>query len=487
MTVLHRTEIRASAEDRFLVRDAIVDADGSEHVRFDRRYRGLPVIGGDVVVHSRRGRFQSASLTLDRALRLGTVPSLKAGEAIAIADAEFDGRHSEAPSANLVVYARGPDAKLAYEVVLSGEQEDRSPVEAHYIVDASSGEILDLWDGIETVATGGSGNSQHNGLVAIDTNFSVDNSYSMRDLTRGGGYTVDAHNLSVGYQGTVLTDADNVWGDSTDADRNTAGVDAHYGATMTWDYYQTIHQRTGIAGNGKGAMSRVHVGQDYVNAYWSDSCFCMSYGDGDGVNYAALTSLDIAAHEMSHGVMSATADLTYSGESGGLNEANSDIFGTMVEYFSDNDAYDSPDYLIGEKIYLNNPSGTKALRYMFKPSLDGASPDCYFRGIGRLDVHYSSGVGNHFFYLLAEGASVPQGFGSLKPSDLVCNGDTSLAGVGRAKAEQIWYRALTVYMTSNTRYADARTATLKATADLYGRYSAEYRAVAAAWSAVGVG
>ena len=217
----------------------------------------------------------------------------------------------------------------------------------------------------------------------------------------------------------------------------------------------------------------------------------MTFGDGDnGATILPLVALDVAGHEMSHGVTSRTAKLVYSGESGGLNEANSDIFGTMVEFYANN-ANDPADYVIGEKLFPNNADMKKAIRWMFKPSLDGASPDCYSGSIGSLDVHYSSGVGNHFYYLLAEGAVVPAGFGAgtwanLTTASMVCNGNTSLAGIGRTKAAAIWYRALTVKMTSSTNYAGARAATLSAAADLYGNGSTEYNTVAAAWSAVGV-
>src|SRR3546814_4019395 len=134
----------------------------------------------------------------------------------------------------------------------------------------------------------------------------------------------------------------------------------------------------------------------------------MTFGDGDGRSVYPLVAIDVAGHEMTHGVTSRSADLIYSGESGGLNEAISDIFGTMVEYYSNN-ASDRPDYLIGEEIFMNNAAGTKAIRYMFKPSLDGSSPDCYSSSLGNLDVHYSSGVANHAYYLMARGPQVPAG------------------------------------------------------------------------------
>ena len=182
--------------------------------------------------------------------------------------------------------------------------------------------------------------------------------------------------------------------------------------------------------------------------------------------------------------------LAYSGDAGGLNEANSDIFGTMVEYYANN-AADPGDYMIGEHLYKDNPDGTVALRWMFKPSLDGASADCWSSSVANLDPHYSSGVGNHFYYLLAEGTVVPNGFGSgtwadLTPADLVCTGPSNLVGIGRQKAEQIWYKTLTEYLTEDSTYPDARTGSLQAAADLYGEGSAEYNAVAAAWDAVTV-
>ncbi len=115
---------------------------------------------------------------------------------------------------------------------------------------------------------------------------------------------------------------------------------------------------------------------------------------------------------------------------------------------------------------------------MYNPALDGKSANCWSSTVGSLDVHYSSGVANHFFYLLAEGSNA-------SPASPTCNGST-ITGIGRAAAEKIWYRALTVYMTSSTNYAAARTATLKAATDLYGTGSTQYTTVAAAWSAVNV-
>jgi Zn-dependent metalloprotease len=206
----------------------------------------------------------------------------------------------------------------------------------------------------------------------------------------------------------------------------------------------------------------------------------MTYGDGDGTSYGPLVSLDVAGHEMSHGVTEHSANLTYSGESGGLNESTSDIFGTLVEFYAAN-ANDPGDYLIGEEFDLKNHVG---FRRMDKPSSDGSSYDCWSSGVGNADVHYSSGVGNHFFYLLAEGSGTKT-IGGVTHSSTTCNGST-VTGIGRDAAGKIWYRALTVYMTSGTNYAGARTASLNAARDLYGAGSTQQAAVAAAWSAVNV-
>jgi zinc metalloprotease ZmpA len=157
----------------------------------------------------------------------------------------------------------------------------------------------------------------------------------------------------------------------------------------------------------------------------------------------------------------------------------------MVEFAAAN-ALDTPDYLIGEEIYLSNPTNSKALRYMFNPQLEGAgrSVNCWYSGIGSIDVHFSSGPANHFFFLLAEGSGSVT-YSGVDHTSPTCNG-SSLGGIGRAKAEKIWYRALTVYMTSSTNYAGARTATINAANDLYGSGSAESAAVASTWSAVSV-
>jgi len=458
--------------DELTATSVVLDENGQEHVRFNRSHRGLRVVGGDFVIHGdASGSLRDVSSELRAEIsRLDIRPEISALDA-ANAALKLSPVKGTA-TAELIINAHERAPSLAYDVFIQHEDEN-GPFETHYLIDAKDASLQDSFSAIESAAAVGTGNSLYLGQVSIGTN-SVTGGFEMRDTTRGGFYTVNMKNRSSG--GTIFTDTDNVWGSGTTSDAASAAVDAHYGQTLTYDYYKNIHGRNGIDGAGNVGYSRVHYSQRYNNAYWSDSCFCMTYGDGDGSSFTPLVAIDVAGHEMTHGVTSRTANLTYSGESGGLNEATSDIFGSMVEFYANN-AADPGDYLIGEVIYTPTKAGD-ALRYMYNPSLDGSSANCWSSTVGSLDVHYSSGVANHFFFLLAEGSNGA----TVSPT---CNG-TTVTGIGRAAAEKIWYRALTVYMTSSTNYAGARAASLKAATDLYGAGSTQYNAVAAAWSAVSV-
>ncbi|MFF4058599.1 M4 family metallopeptidase [Streptomyces sp. NPDC001668] len=472
------------AKEKLVVKDVVKDNDGTLHTRYERTYDGLPVLGGDLVVHTPPAAQATGTLgaTFNNNRRTVSVKSTAAtfGKAAAESKALKTAKalKAEAPaaqSARKVIWAGSGTPKLAWETVVSGFQDDGTPSKLHVITDATTGAELSRFEGIET----GTGNSQYSGTVTLGTTLSG-STYQLYDTTRGGHKTYSLNNGTSG-TGTLMTDADDVWGTGSGSNTQTAGVDAHYGAQETWDFYKNTFGRSGIKNDGVAAYSRVHYSSAYVNAFWDDSCFCMTYGDGTS-NTHALTSLDVAGHEMSHGVTSNTAGLNYTGESGGLNEATSDIFGTGVEFYANNSS-DVGDYLIGEKIDING-DGTP-LRYMDKPSKDGGSADSWYSGVGNLDVHYSSGPANHMFYLLSEGS------GTKTINGVTYNSTTSdgvaVTGIGRAAALQIWYKALTTYMTSSTNYAGARTAALNAAAALYGTSSAQYAGVGNAFAGINVG
>jgi zinc metalloprotease ZmpA len=486
----HSDAVRGGDGQSFTVTGALVDPDGTSHVRMTRAYRGLPVLGGDLVVHqSATGAWKGRSQTLAKDLTLGVRPAVTAAAAQAAALAPSAANRSvtgeNVGSSRLVVDATGATPRLAYEVLTGGTQGDGTPSRLATYVDAVSGSVVRTEQQIETVD--GSGQSLYGGTVPLQLTLSG-STYQLKDPTRGNTYTTDMANKSdsLGCQlfgsncatGTLFTSPDSSFGNGSTSSRESAAVDAQYGTNQTWDYYKNVHGRNGIFGTGKGSFNRVHYGRNYANAFWDGAK--MTYGDGDGTNYGPLTSLDVAGHEMSHGVTENSANLTYSGESGGLNESTSDIFGTAVEFFAGN-ANDPGDYLVGEEFDLKQHVG---FRRMDKPSSDGDSADCWSPTVGQLDVHYSSGVGNHFFYLLSEGSGAKT-IGGVAHSSTTCNGST-VTGIGRDVAAGIWYRALTVYMTSSTDYHGARTASLNAARDLYGAGSAQYNAVNAAWAGVAV-
>ncbi|MFI5845236.1 M4 family metallopeptidase [Catenuloplanes sp. NPDC051500] len=478
----HSAAVKGSAKDRFAVFSSKKDRGGGAVVRYTRTYDGLRVAGGDVIIRTdARGDYASSSAGLGAPLTLGTKPTVTSSGAKETATGEFSGKISEAGAPELFVDASDGVGRLAWETVLTGMGADgQTPSKLHVITDARTGAVIREFDEFKTIT--GEGHGIYSGQVPIETTQSG-TSYSLIDPDHGNGRTCDMNNTTGGTC-TTFTDADNVWGNGTNANRQSAAVDAHIGASLTFEYFLDVHGRNGIFGDGRGVPSRVHYGNNYANAGWDGAQ--MTYGDGSG-NARPLVSLDVAGHEMSHGVTEnvVPGDLTYAGESGGLNEATSDIFGNMVEFFA-NAPGDPGDYDIGEMIDIRG-NGTP-LRYMYNPTLDGSSHGCWSSSTRSIDVHYSSGVANHFFFNLAEGSgATPYGTSPL------CGTAPAVTGIGRDKAEKIWFRALDSYFVSNTSYVNtttpsntARAYTLAATSDLYGLCGAEYKAVQAAWTSVNV-
>ncbi|AGK80134.1 M4 family metallopeptidase [Streptomyces microflavus] len=474
-------ELGLGATEKLVVRDVAQDRDGTTHTRYERTLDGLPVLGGDLVVQETTAgqtlsvtKASKATTAQLKAVGLTADVAPAAAEKQALGAAKAEGsKATEAENApRKVVWLGSGSPQLAYETVVGGLQHDGTPNELHVITDATSGEKLYEYQAVHN----GTGNTQYSGQVTLGTA----PSYTLTDTTRGNHKTYNLNRGTSG-TGTLFSKSTDVWGNGTPQNAETAGADAHYGAALTWDYFKNVHGRNGLRGDGVGAYSRVHYGNNYVNAFWQDSCFCMTYGDGDG-NVKPLTSIDVAAHEMTHGLTSVTAKLVYSGESGGLNEATSDIFAAAVE-FNANNSQDQGDYLVGEKIDIRG-NGTP-LRYMDKPSKDGSSKDAWYSGIGGIDVHYSSGPANHWYYLLSEGSGTKTINGV--NYDSPTSDGLPVTGIGRDKASLIWFKALTTKFTSTTNYAAARTGTLAVASELYGATSPEYAAVAHAWAGINVG
>ncbi|MFG2995821.1 M4 family metallopeptidase [Streptomyces sp. NPDC048340] len=467
--------------EKLVVREVAKDADGTTHTMYERTYDGLPVLGGDLTIHAKGGVTKSVTKATNHEIKVAdTSPAVSTeaaeSQAVSAAGAEGSKEVKASKGARKVIWAADGVPVLAYETVVGGLQHDGTPNELHVVTNAKTGAKITDWQAIET----GTGNTMYSGQVTIGTSQSGSN-FTLNDATRGGHKT---NNLNRGTSGTgtLFSGTDDVWGNGAASNLETAAADAHYGAQVTWDYYKNVHGRNGLRNDGVSPYSRVHYGNNYVNAFWDNNCFCMTYGDGDG-NAKPLTSTDVAAHEMTHGLTSVTGNMTYSGEPGGLNEATSDIFAAAVEFYANN-PQDVGDYLVGEKIDIRG-NGTP-LRYMDKPSKDGSSKDAWYSGIGSIDVHYSSGPANHWYYLASEGsgAKVVNGVSYDSPT----SDGLPVTAIGRDAASKIWFRALTTGLfRSNTNYAAARTATLQAAADLYGAGSTTYNNVAHAWAAINVG
>ncbi|WP_026451186.1 M4 family metallopeptidase [Aequorivita capsosiphonis] len=339
---------------------------------------------------------------------------------------------------------------------------------ADVYIDATTGQFIMENKRIHHANVPATGTSLYNGNVS----FTADNSagpYRLRQTADGGGIqTFDLNN------GTNYNSAVDITSSSTNFTSNNTGVQAHFGAERTYKYFSQKYGRNSYNNTGGVIKSYVSYSSNYVNAFWDGSR--MTYGDGDGVNYGPLVSLDICGHEITHGVTEYSANLVYSYQSGALNESFSDIFGESIEKF----ASGTNDWLMGDDIGAGGSGG--ALRSMSNPNAYN-NPDTYqgtywYGGSGDSGgVHTNSGVQNFWFYVLSVGKSGTNDKGN----------SYNVSGIGMDKAGAIAYRNLTVYLNANSQYSDARNGAIQAAKDLYGAGSAEEIATTNAWYAVGVG
>jgi len=506
---------------------------GTQIARVVHTFKGVPIFGFDaVLVLDANGRIVAESDGEQRANFVkadstgpgpdfSVVPAISSKAAIdaALASLGMSARHETPPSAELIIWPvmrseRVPEARdkaeqdlnaldvqdvvdryeLAYLVrtrMLVGDK----PAYHDTIVSARDGAILDQWSMLQTVT--GVGHSQYNGDVPINTTL-TDGKYRMIDDSRGTGGTFGAMAITNANHGTsagsVYVNDTNTWGDgkqyvaggpTTNANGQTAAVNAMWGLMNTYDTLKNVFNWLSLDGHNTATYIAAHVNTAYDNAYYSDTCRCMFIGDGSGFN--SLGSIDVIGHEMGHGVTAATSNLTYSGESGGLNESSSDINGEAVEAYArgggkgDSIPLTGNDWVMGKEI---SKSGTP-LRWMYRPSKDGSSPDAWSNSIKRLDVHYSSGPNNRMFYFLAQGSNADKA--SDYYSKYLVKTPAAMTGIGIDKAFRIWFKANTTKFTSSTNYADARARMIEAATELYGKASREAIAVQRAYAAINVG
>ncbi|ATB40166.1 hypothetical protein CYFUS_005614 [Cystobacter fuscus] len=413
------------------------DEKGVTHIRFGQTKNGLPVVNDEMVIHVGQ---DNTIIAANGTARDGEIaparPSISEEAAKVAALDSTTGRHLQIDGVRLVYVRPSTDAKLqlAYEAIVSGEGLDL-PIKDAVYVSALDGSIVARHAKIHT-ALNRKVYSANNGSSTPGT----------LKRSEGQAATGDTH------------------------------VDVNYDKLGgTYNCYKNNFGRDSFDNAGATLISTVHYSRNYVNAYWDGTQ--MVYGDGDGVNSTQLgLSADVTTHELTHAVTERESNLTYSGESGGLNEAMSDIFGAYCEsYDSGTWATTNAVFMVGDDIWTP-ATPNDALRYMYDPAKDGASHDFWTTSTKNVDVHYSSGVANLAFTLLSKGGTHPRG-----------KSTTVVPAIGVQKAGAIYYKANVDYFTASTNYSQARTYLEQAAAALYGAGSAEVAAVTASLTAVGVG
>lgn len=449
-----------------------IDELGKKHFRYQQTFKGVPVWGKELMVHlNDDDSVYLAHGNHEPTLAgINTVPTITKEEAVRLTKAHMGINNDgiEPPQSELVVYPSEKGAMtLSYKVDIMPRLDQRWI----YFIDAKSGEVLHRIFNIHHQVAAASGvdlNSQarsfntwyESGIYyLIDPNTPTPDAVSYNPLS-----------ASIPSGDTFIVDAKNTDGSSFDLAKSAtqssgwdpSAVSAAYHTKLVYDYFKNTHGRNSIDDKGMTIVAFVHYKQNEDNAFWNGKM--MLYGDG-GQQFKPLAgALDVATHEMTHGVIQHTAGLIYENQSGALNESFADVFGAMV---------DRSNWLIGEDItkaapYLRSLSDPASGSQPAKMSEYKNLPNTKDGNNG--GVHINSGIPNRAAYLSAEGLTV-EGLGT---------------SIGRDKTEKIYYRALTKYLQASSQFLDARRALIQAAEDLYGTSSTEAKAVAAAWDAVEV-
>ncbi len=377
-------------------------ANGNSVVRQQQMFRGVPVYGRSIaVVQDASGNALRATgeLLQNAQLDLTSVtPKLAPTAAIAVlkgyartvllAGATMSNQH-----ADLFVYPQenGP-ARLVYRVSYFVD-DAKNPTRPTAIIDANSGAVIKSWNGLTDASANGPGGNTKTGKYTYGTD------YAALDVTQSGtkctmqNTNVKTYNLNHAQSGGTLY---SFTCPTSNADATNGAYsplnDAHHFGGVVHDMYLSY---TGGTPLSFSLVMKVHYGNSYENAFWDGTQ--MNFGDGASTFYP-LVSLDVTGHEISHGYTEQHSALEYSDQSGGMNEAYSDIAGEASEYFDRGTA----DFLVGKDIVKTSAGIGDALRYMCNPPQDGGSIDNAANYTSSLDVHYSSGVYNKSFCLLAK-------------------------------------------------------------------------------------
>lgn len=449
-------------------RRVVVEPDGSLGVVYDVRWRGLRVWGAEVAAQfDERGALTSIYAQnndrLDPPLQVRFGPEAASARArTRNAPEDAGGLAVDRGAAELGVWpqSHGRGGSLAWRVVQSVNLADGTPQHFATYVDATTGAVLARHPLVatETVTpTTGSATNHFGKQVSLRLSHYADKGvYGLYDRSKGLASatlkTFDAGNATFSGSETLATSKDkNKW--------TPAMATAHDHMQRVIDYYQKTHGRNSWDGQGAEVKQLVHFGVDYNNAFWDPMGRLMAHGDGDKLLFKEFTrSLDVAAHEYSHAVITGTVDLVYQNQPGALNESFADVMAMMI---------DRDDWLLGEDVV--GPGFGAAFARSFVDPTDGGQPkhmNFYYKGSGDFGgVHINSGIPNHAAYLAATATS-------------------------RELVEKVWYRTLYKgHIGSQASFIDMAQGTLAACKELtaLGQASAgDCTKVAEAWVGVGV-
>jgi Zn-dependent metalloprotease len=454
------------------------DGLGQQHIRLSQKYKGIRVYSSDFYVHFSGDReIMNGKYSVIDA-DINTSPKISADQALQIVTRDLK---SKAIFTGLTVSQKellgytGPridtvivdDKKsftkfsVAYHIIIRPNVID----EWYYFVSAANGNIIRQYNNTKYDGPATATANDLNGVSRTINTYMENGHYTLVDASEpmysaakneGLIMTLDAQNTA-GSKYAEITSTSNTW-------NNPRAVSAHYNAKQAYLYFKNVLGRNSINGSGGSIYSFINVtnsdGSGLDNAFWSDKI--MFYGNGN-TNFKPLAgALDVAGHEMAHGVTQNSAALEYEGESGAINESFSDIFGAMI---------DRGNWYIGEEVTKTSYIATGRLRDMSNPhngttSLkDGWQPmhtnEMYLGTDDNGGVHVNSGICNYAYYLIA-------------------------TAITKEKAEQIFYRALTNYLTKSSQFIDLRIAVAQAAKDLYGDNSNEIKQIKTAFDAVGI-